>query len=245
MRAPVGRIGFCRRGLARLRHLNRGALVANLEHLRKQAKTYLRWHRDGHTPVAAQIRRLPRFRHLSDAEILGADLKLADAQELVACKDGWESWLALLKDTRTMPDRKPESTADSGGITAAEPMLLVSDMSASLQFYLHNLGFQLVFSYGEPPFYAQVARGGGRLNLRLVHGPIYAENLHEHDPDVLSAILTLEDAKPLFLELRQAGVEFHQSLRTEPWGARTFIVRDPDGNLLCFAGHGSGAAERE
>jgi hypothetical protein len=25
-------------------------------------------------------------------------------------------------------------------------------------------------------------------------------------------------------------------LRKEPWGAETFIVKDPDGNLLLFAG---------
>jgi hypothetical protein len=25
-------------------------------------------------------------------------------------------------------------------------------------------------------------------------------------------------------------------LKREPWGAHTFIVRDPDGNLLLFAG---------
>ena len=36
--------------------------------------------------------------------------------------------------------------------------------------------------------------------------------------------------------LERAGVAFHQPLKTEPWGARTFVVRDPDGNLLLFAG---------
>jgi len=30
-------------------------------------------------------------------------------------------------------------------------------------------------------------------------------------------------------------VVFHQVLKTEPWGARTFIVRDLDGNLILFA----------
>ena len=40
----------------------------------------------------------------------------------------------------------------------------------------------------------------------------------------------------LFLELQSAGVVFHQTLKAEPWGARDFIVRDPDGNLLLFAG---------
>jgi hypothetical protein len=44
--------------------------------------------------------------------------------------------------------------------------------------------------------------------------------------------------KPLYLEYQAAGVAFHQTLRTEPWGARTFIVRDPDGNLILFAGRG-------
>ena len=54
---------------------------------------------------------------------------------------------------------------------------------------------------------------------------------------LLSASITLDDAKPLFLEFQSAGVVFQQSLKTEPWGARTFVVRDPDGNLILFAGH--------
>jgi uncharacterized glyoxalase superfamily protein PhnB len=40
----------------------------------------------------------------------------------------------------------------------------------------------------------------------------------------------------LFAELAQRGVDFHQQLRSEGWGAQTFIVCDPDGNLVCFAG---------
>ncbi|WP_428553927.1 VOC family protein [Roseiarcus sp.] len=48
--------------------------------------------------------------------------------------------------------------------------------------------------------------------------------------------MTLIDPKALFLEFPAAGIAFHQTLRTEPWGARTFIVRDPEGNLVAFAG---------
>jgi uncharacterized glyoxalase superfamily protein PhnB len=47
---------------------------------------------------------------------------------------------------------------------------------------------------------------------------------------------TSEEIKELFLEFQAAGVSFFQNLRKEPWGAKTFIVRDPDGNLLLFAG---------
>jgi hypothetical protein len=57
--------------------------------------------------------------------------------------------------------------------------------------------------------------------------------------DMLSAALTVataEEIKQLFLEFQMAGVIFFQTLRREPWGARNFIVKDPDGNLLLFAG---------
>jgi len=33
-------------------------------------------------------------------------------------------------------------------------------------------------------------------------------------------------------------VPFYQTLRKEPWGSKTFIVDDPTGNLILFAGSG-------
>jgi uncharacterized glyoxalase superfamily protein PhnB len=47
---------------------------------------------------------------------------------------------------------------------------------------------------------------------------------------------THEEIEQLFLELQAARVTFSQPFRKEPWGAKTFIVKDPDGNLLLFAG---------
>jgi hypothetical protein len=44
------------------------AYMPNLENLKKQAKLILRWHRERHYPVAAQIRaHLPRFLNMPDA----------------------------------------------------------------------------------------------------------------------------------------------------------------------------------
>jgi catechol 2,3-dioxygenase-like lactoylglutathione lyase family enzyme len=130
----------------------------------------------------------------------------------------------------------PVSTVGASVIVASEPQLFVSDIEAASAFYVRKLGFKVAFSYGEPPFYAQIARDGGRLNLRKVSGPVFDSGFRSREGDVLSATLTLEDAKPLFLEFQKAGVAFHQTLRTEPWGARTFIVQDLDGNLIAFAG---------
>src|SRR5580693_7822681 len=84
--------------------------MPNLENLKKQAKLYVRWHRDRHYPVAARIRAvLPGFRHLSDREVLARSFKLSDAQELIARKAGFDSWEALRKGVQTMTDTQSET----------------------------------------------------------------------------------------------------------------------------------------
>ncbi len=128
-------------------------------------------------------------------------------------------------------------TLSKATLLAAEPQLFVADVEASCEFYTKKLGFAVAFMYGDPPFYAQVFRDGARLNLRCLDEPASNPELRDRE-HLLSATITLEDAEPLFLEFQTAGVAFHQELKSEPWGARTFIVGDPDGNLILFAGRG-------
>ena len=212
--------------------------MPSLENLRKQAKLILRWHRDRYYPVAAQIRSgLPRFSQMTDSEILSQGFKLGDAQELVARQHGFESWQALKTGQNTMPDHAG-TIPTKAVITAAEPQLFVADIKASCDFFTGKLGFTIAFSYGEPPFYAQVTRDGARLNLRCVAQPVIDPALRDRE-DWLSAALTVAtsaEIKALFLEFQAAGVAFFQTLKRQPWGAKNFLVRDPDGNLLLFAG---------
>ena len=52
--------------------------MPNPENLKKQAKLILRWHRERHYPVAAQIRaHLPRFLNMPDSEFLRRALSSA------------------------------------------------------------------------------------------------------------------------------------------------------------------------
>jgi uncharacterized glyoxalase superfamily protein PhnB len=212
--------------------------MPHFENLRKQAKLVLRWHRDRYFPVAAQIRSgLPRYAHMTDSEILAQSFRLGDAQELVARQHGFESWQALKQGLPTMPDHA-EKRLTEAVIAGAEPQLFVADIKASCGFFASKLGFDTVFAYGEPPFYAQVKRDSARINLRRVAQPVMDAVLRDYE-QLLSASLTLAttaEIKALFLEFQVAGVTFFQTLKREPWGARTFIVGDPDGNLLLFAG---------
>ncbi|MET3790375.1 VOC family protein [Aquamicrobium terrae] len=208
--------------------------MPNLEHARKQAKLHLKWHREGHYPVAAAIRALlPRFHGLSDRQILDSEFKLADAQELVARKAGSENWEALKKGTLTMSTPIPQEKEPL--LALAEPQLFVADISRACDFYTGKLGFSIRFTYGEPPFYAQVFRDGARLNLRCVDKPVMDGDRVRQEHLVGATIVLDHGIKQLFLTYQAAGVSFFQPLKTEAWGARTFIVTDPDGNLICFA----------
>ena len=57
-------------------------------------------------------------------------------------------------------------------IAGVEPQLFVADILASCDFYVEKLGFTIVFTYGEPPYYAQVKRDTARLNFRCVDRPV-------------------------------------------------------------------------
>lgn len=120
--------------------------------------------------------------------------------------------------------------------------LYVADIRVSCDFFARQLGFIVDFVYGDPPFYAQVTRDHAHLALRHVDEPVFAGDIRERE-DLLSASITVrtaEEIEDLFLAAQAAAVPLHQKLRTEPWCAQTFIVKDPDGNLILFAGPANG-----
>ena len=126
-------------------------------------------------------------------------------------------------------------TSVKATLVAAEPQLFAADIEATCEFYVKKLGFAVAFTYGEPVFYAQVFRDGARLNLRQLDEDDLSALLRARQ-DMLSASITVKDADALFREFEAAAVDFEQTLKTEPWGARTFVLRDPGGNLILFAG---------
>src|SRR5258707_3402056 len=222
------------------------AYMPNLENLKKQAKLILRWHRERHYPVAAQIREhLPRFLNMPDSEILAASFKLSDAQEMIARQQGFDSWQAMktgLSTTSLKVKSSPSKSSPSKAtIVSAEPQLLVTDIKRSCEFFREKLCFSLVFKYGDPPYYAQVGRDAARLNLRCVEGSVIESTVRDREEllSVSMTVATADEIKLLFLEFQSAGVTFHQTLKKQPWGAKNFVVKDPDGNLLLFAGPAS------
>jgi catechol 2,3-dioxygenase-like lactoylglutathione lyase family enzyme len=123
-------------------------------------------------------------------------------------------------------------------LSSTSAQLFVADIRRSCDFFTEKLGFRVDFVYGEPPFYGQVVRDNARLALRLVCEPVFVGDIRsrEHLLSASIAVDTADEIKQLFLAFQGTGVRFHQALKKEPWGARNFIVLDPDGNLILFAG---------
>lgn len=117
----------------------------------------------------------------------------------------------------------------------AMPVVLVSNVRAAAEFYRDRLGFAIDFVHGEPPFYASVSRDEASIHLRFVEEPVFVAGVREQE-EVIAAFVALENVDELFAEYEARNVPFVHRLRKEAWGKSSFIVRDPDGNGICFAG---------
>jgi catechol 2,3-dioxygenase-like lactoylglutathione lyase family enzyme len=205
----------------------------DLEPLRKRAKQLVRQHHAGVHVVADRLRRsLPQFTGLSDREVLDADFALHDAQQVIAAELGFASWVEL-KETSPVTTSLTRTNPADVQFGPALACVFVTDFDRSLAFYRDRLGFDVGYTYGEPPFWGEVRRGDAAFNLRHVDRTPWIGDDREHE-QLLSVSIVTSDAKGLFLRYQDQGVEFHQRLREQPWRRAEFVVRDPDGNLVLF-----------
>ena len=116
----------------------------------------------------------------------------------------------------------------------ARPVLHVTDVEASLRFYVNRLGFTSPWRYGEDERtrVAQVERQGCALILadtwpeKIGKGLIFISVSVERETRE-AAIAALD---MLRAELEAKGVPVKEG----SWGYRLLVVDDPDGNQLFF-----------
>jgi catechol 2,3-dioxygenase-like lactoylglutathione lyase family enzyme len=116
----------------------------------------------------------------------------------------------------------------------ARPVLHVTDVEASLGFYVNRLGFTSPWRHDEGgrPRVAQVDRQGCALILadtwpeKTGKGLIFISLNVE--PEMREAAVAALDA--LRAELEAKGVRVNEG----SWGYRLLVVDDPDGNQLFF-----------
>ncbi|HJZ70634.1 MAG TPA: VOC family protein [Vicinamibacterales bacterium] len=106
------------------------------------------------------------------------------------------------------------------------PGLAVTDIGTAVEFYTGRLGFQLAFTWGEPPTFAGLLLD--RVQVFLQQGT--------PNPGASSVYFMVEDADELFAFHRANGVEVVRPPTDQPYQIRDYIVRDLHGYYLSF-GH--------
>jgi len=123
------------------------------------------------------------------------------------------------------------------------PVLVVSDVEASVRYYCERLDFQIIGTFGSPMEMAFVGSHGIQLMLQHAEGkPIPGSN-SKYKSVAWDALLWVDDARALHTQMANAGA----SIRTAPYetfyGHIEFEAVDPDGYVLCFSqGPARGAA---
>jgi uncharacterized glyoxalase superfamily protein PhnB len=210
--------------------------MPTLDTYRKQAKLLLRWHREKNYSVGEHVRRLERYRSLTDSEVLALNFTLTLAQEIIATQAGYPSWAKLKAATAEAP-KTPRVSDDRLFIKKVTPILFVKDVTACATFFQQKLGFEIDFLHGLPPFYGAVSRDGICLHLRFVHQPLFAQ-MAAQEKSLIIASIEVSNVHTLFEEFKTRGVEFAQTLTKQAWGGTDFHVRDLDGNVISFVTYG-------
>lgn len=120
-------------------------------------------------------------------------------------------------------------------IESVSPILSVNDLEKSIDFYRHALGFDLAWSWGEPPDIAAVCRDGVEITLTQRAGAKPAGAAHFY--------LGVSGIDGYYQSLVDAGVTIVVPLGDRPYGMRDFRMEDPSGNELSIGQAIAGAGE--
>ncbi|HVG89994.1 MAG TPA: VOC family protein [Alphaproteobacteria bacterium] len=108
------------------------------------------------------------------------------------------------------------------------PVLAVSDIPATIDFYAKNLGFKLGFTWGgNPPTFAGVNLG--KVQVFLQKGT--------PSPEGCAVTFLVGDADQLYAFHRANGVEVTAEIADREYGIRDYEVRDLNGYHLSFGHH--------
>ncbi|WP_407353301.1 VOC family protein [Luteimonas sp. R10] len=109
-------------------------------------------------------------------------------------------------------------------IESVSPILSVTELAQSIDFYRHTLGFALAWSWGEPPDIAAICRDNVEIILTQRAGAKPAGAAH-----VYLGVSGIDD---YYATLVGAGVTIVVPIDDRPYGMRDFRIADPSGNEL-------------
>ncbi len=116
--------------------------------------------------------------------------------------------------------------------SSAVPVIATRNVPETVAYFEKILGFEQQWIWGEPPVYAGMKAGTAMLYVSL--DVELASAIHERrlGPDLF---LWVNDIDSVYRQHRANGAEIEEELGERPWGARQYVVREPNGYKLKVA----------
>lgn len=121
------------------------------------------------------------------------------------------------------------------GFAGVTPILNVSNLAASMDYYVNRLGFTKRWDWGDPPTFGCVARD--RVSIFLCQGG-------QGGPGTWIMIF-VDDVDALYADYQQSRANVLQPPTNMPWQTREMHVADADGHRLRFGSDLNGPVEME
>jgi len=116
--------------------------------------------------------------------------------------------------------------------SAAVPVISTSNVIETVRYFEQTLGFDQQWIWGDPPVYAGVKAGGAMLYI--THDPDTANAIRERGltPDIF---LWVTDIDSVYDQHRANDADIVEQLTPRAWGARQYVIREPNGYRLKVA----------
>ena len=141
-------------------------------------------------------------------------------------REAWRIACALVFTLRSCRGDETVSASEPSVLESVSPIFSVADVPQALAFYRDVLGFEIGWTWGEPPTYASVCRNRVELNLGR---PAEGEALSPS-----SAYVALSNIDAYYAGIVARGAPVTVPIGDRPYGMRDFTVADPSGNTLSF-----------
>lgn len=123
-----------------------------------------------------------------------------------------------------------------------EIVLACKDLEKAVEFYKEMLGFRVVKEESSDEF---VALEFAENSIMLEKDELLKEALPKLKEEVennqygvgATIFIHVDDADRRYRDIKAKGVEIFSEIATKPWGAREFVIKDPEGYLLNVHAH--------
>lgn len=102
----------------------------------------------------------------------------------------------------------------------------VRDLPEALAFYTDVLGFQIGWTWGEPPTYASICRDQAEIN--------FGEPRDGQTITPSSIYISVSNIDAYYDDVSARGATVTVPIGDRPYGMRDFTVTDPSGNRISY-----------